>query len=540
MLQTIQAKVIALLAAFFLLQGLVLIVIGAKLSGVSAQYRHMIEFELQQQRRIDTLNLAFKTQVQEWKNTLLRGHTQKDFDQYWGRFEARQREIQALVQSLATGITDAETAKTIQQFGRVHADIFAQYQQGAEVYQALAFDFKAADRLVRGLDREPSQLLESLASQINASVLSDTQALNASSDTLTTMVYTFIVMMSLSACILLALFIKVVLVGPVLKLKTSVDSMASGDFSQAIRAGGRDEVGRLSKSLNDMRIELCSMLGVMVGASHRLTDSAGVLTRAAQGIDDDTHHAQDHAGQIAAAMTQMSASIAEVASNASVAADATDQANQGAGEGMRIMEEAILAISAVADEVVKISADMTRLEQNTTSVGAVLDVIKGIAEQTNLLALNAAIEAARAGEQGRGFAVVADEVRALAKRTQESTEEIHHIIEAVQNGAKAAARGMDAGNQKTEHAVSLARDAGDAIRKIVNQIDRVQGMSSQIATAAEEQSAATEEINRNVVNMTNLSEKAHESAANTHSIATGLGGIAGELHGMVVKFTLPN
>ncbi len=539
MLQTIQAKIIALLAAFFLLQGLALVVIGAKLSGVSADYRHMIEFELQQQHRIDILNLAFKTQVQEWKNILLRGHVQKDFDKYLGRFETKQKEVQRLAQKLLADVVDSEISNTIQQFERAHADIFAQYQQGVEVYQALAFDYKAGDRLVRGVDREPSQLLELLASQINAKVLSDAGALNASSGKLMTAIYVLIVLMSLCACIFLVLCMKFLLVRPVLKLKTCVDGMAGGDFSQPIRAGSRDEVGSLSKSLNDMRIELCGMLGVMVGASHRLTDSAGVLTCAAQGIDDDTHHAQDHAGQIAAAMTQMSASIAEVASNASVAADATDQANQGAGEGMRIMEEAILAISAVADEVVKISADMTRLEQNTTSVGAVLDVIKGIAEQTNLLALNAAIEAARAGEQGRGFAVVADEVRALAKRTQESTEEIHHIIEAVQNGAKAAARGMDAGNQKTEHAVSLARDAGDAIRKIVNQIDRVQGMSSQIATAAEEQSAATEEINRNVVNMTSLSEKAHESAANTHNIATGLGGIAGELHGMVVKFTLP-
>lgn len=539
MFSSIQTKIIAVLALFFVVQGAVLIGISAKLGGVSDSYRGIIELDLQQKARVDLLNLEFKTQVQEWKNVLLRGHNQKDFDKYWGKFDKRHDSVQQLSSELLAAEADPQLASEVRDFKAKHQALYPLYQKGKEVYQNQGFDNKAGDTVVRGIDRAPGELLHKVSNEINARALTHTRVLDESSRRLTNWVYVVLVLMSIVACFALAFIMKILLVNPIKLLRARVEEMASGDFSREVPIGGRDEIGTLSFSLNKMRLELCEMLGSMASASQRLTDSSGTLSSAAQGIDNDTHHAQDHAGQIAAAMTQMSASIAEVANNASVAADATDQANHGAGDGMRVMEEAIVAISAVADEVTKISGDMIRLEQNTTSVGAVLDVIKGIAEQTNLLALNAAIEAARAGEQGRGFAVVADEVRALAKRTQESTEEIHHIIEAVQNGAKAAARGMDAGNHKTEHAVTLARNAGDAIRKIVNEIDRVQGMSAQIATAAEEQSAATEEINRNVVNMSTLSEKAHESAAHTHDIASGLGVIAQQLHSVAVKFKLP-
>ncbi|BCD96422.1 methyl-accepting chemotaxis protein [Marinagarivorans cellulosilyticus] len=540
MFSSIQTKIIAVLALFFALQGIVLIGISAKLDGVSDSYRGIIEQDLQQKAQIDLLNLEFKTQVQDWKNVLLRGHNQKDFDKYWGKFDKQHKAVQQLSAEVLSAELDPQISKSIAEFKAEHQAIYALYKKGKDSYQSQGFDSRAGDASVRGIDRKPSDLLRQASDVVNRLALEHTEDLNASSTGLTRWVYATVVLMSVVACIALVAVMKVLLVNPVKALRARVEDMASGDFSRDVPFNSRDEIGILSASLNKMRMELCDMLGAMTTASERLTESSGTLSSAAQGIDNDTHHAQDHAGQIAAAMTQMSASIAEVASNASVAADATDQANHGAGDGMRIMEEAIVAISAVADEVTKISGDMTRLEQNTTSVGAVLDVIKGIAEQTNLLALNAAIEAARAGEQGRGFAVVADEVRALAKRTQESTEEIHHIIEAVQNGAKAAASGMEAGNHKTEHAVALARNAGDAIRKIVNEIDRVQGMSAQIATAAEEQSAATEEINRNVVNMTTLSEKAHESAAHTHDIASGLGGIAQQLHGVVARFKLPH
>lgn len=537
--QTIQAKIVALLAVFFVLQGVVLLGINAKLSGVANDYRQLIALDLRQKAEIDAINLQFKTQVQEWKNVLLRGHEPASLEKYWAKFEEQHALVQGGVQKLMLANSDAALGGQIRAFANVHQRLLPKYQEGLAAYNAQGFDANVAGRVVKGIDREPSEMLSALSAAIDRHAQQRTAKLNATSASLIAWVYGIVIGMSVVACGVLSTVMKAFVVQPISQLKRRADEMAGGNFSVKIAVNSHDELGELAGSLNKMRAELCAMLGAVIHVSQDLSRSSTVLTAAAKGIDDDTHHAQDHAGQIAAAMTQMSASISEVAGNASIAADGTSQANRGAGDGMRIMEEAIRAISAVREEVTKISADMSRLEQNTTSVGAVLDVIKGIAEQTNLLALNAAIEAARAGEQGRGFAVVADEVRALAKRTQESTEEIHHIIEAVQNGAKAAASGMEAGNQKTEHAVSLARDAGAAIRKIVDEIDRVQGMSAQIATAAEEQSVAAEEINRNVVNMMSLSEKAHDSAASTHNIAAELVKISGSLHGMTTKFKLP-
>lgn len=258
----------------------------------------------------------------------------------------------------------------------------------------------------------------------------------------------------------------------------------------------------------------------------------------AEAIDRDTSEAGSFSGRVAAAITEMAATVTEVASNAASTADATQQADSSANSGLAIMEKAIAAIVELAGEVTAIAADMVALEKSTTSVGAVLDVIKGIAEQTNLLALNAAIEAARAGEQGRGFAVVADEVRALAKRTQESTEEIHHIIDAVQQGTEGATRSMRENSQKTDAAVALTRDAGSALRSITGAVGQVRDMNNQIAAAAEEQSVTAEEISRNVVNMSDLSQNACASAQTTKQISAELQQAADDLSQIVARFNI--
>ena len=537
MFKSVQVKIVFLLVVFFIIQAIVLFFIVAKLHDVNTEYRLVFEREAAQRAQVDLINLRFKVEVQEWKNVLLRSTDNQSVDAYWTKFELAHKDVQSQVEALLALGVEADLARQATVFKRAHDELLVRYRQGLQVFTQ-AFDVHAGDAAVKGVDRAPSEALSALSLDMEARMDSRLARLQQTSQRLLLSVNISVAAMSILACVGLLLFMRRLLVQPIRQLQRHISGMAACDFSDALVLDRQDEFGQLSQSLGVMRQELSHVLGSVLSVSEKLSQSSGHLSIAAKGIDDDTHHAQDHAGQIAAAMTEMGASIADVASNANVAADATNVANQGAEEGLCIMDRAIVAISAVRDEVTKISADMSRLEQNTVSVGAVLDVIKGIAEQTNLLALNAAIEAARAGEQGRGFAVVADEVRALAKRTQESTEEIQHIIETVQSSAKAASNGMEAGNQKTDYAVGLARDAGTAIRKIADEIARVQAMNAQIATAAEEQSAATDEINRNVVNMTSLSERAHESAAKTHTIATDLYGMVDNLSAIASKFTL--
>lgn len=220
--------------------------------------------------------------------------------------------------------------------------------------------------------------------------------------------------------------------------------------------------------------------------------------------------------QIATAINQMTASVQEVARSATDAATAASQADQEANSGKNVVSQTVDSIQTLATNVEQAADVIQQLELDTSEIGSVLDVIKGIADQTNLLALNAAIEAARAGEQGRGFAVVADEVRTLASRTQESTEEINMMIEKLQSGAKNAVAAMETGREQARIGVEQALLAGQSLDAITQSVATINDMNTQIASAAEEQSKVAEEINRNVVN---ISQVADETAGNVIQVA---------------------
>ena len=242
--------------------------------------------------------------------------------------------------------------------------------------------------------------------------------------------------------------------------------------------------------------------------------------------------------QIATAINEMTATVQEVARSATDAAAAAAQADKEANTGKGVVGQTISSIQALAENVGEAADVIQKLEGNTTEIGAVLDVIKGIADQTNLLALNAAIEAARAGEQGRGFAVVADEVRTLASRTQSSTEEINNMIEKLQSGAKNAVRVMEIGRQQAQQGVEQASRAGDSLASITLSVATINDMNTQIAGAAEEQSKVAEEINRNVVN---ISQVADETANNVSQVAdqsSELGNLAHALTTEVERFKI--
>jgi methyl-accepting chemotaxis protein len=235
-------------------------------------------------------------------------------------------------------------------------------------------------------------------------------------------------------------------------------------------------------------------------------------------------------------MNQMSATVQEVASNAEQASASADDGNNAATDGNRVVGQTISAISNLASDV-QTSADVIEtLKGDSENIGTVLDVIKNIAEQTNLLALNAAIEAARAGEQGRGFAVVADEVRTLAQRTQESTTEIEGLVEALQSGAQQAVDVMGNSRDQAENTVSQARLAGESLDAITQSVETIVNMNTQIASAAEEQSATTEEINRSVINIQDIAEQTAAGAVQTAASSTELNNLGEQMRGLVAKF----
>ncbi|WP_375070064.1 MULTISPECIES: methyl-accepting chemotaxis protein [unclassified Pseudomonas] len=240
--------------------------------------------------------------------------------------------------------------------------------------------------------------------------------------------------------------------------------------------------------------------------------------------------------QVATAMHEMTATVQEVARNAEQASLAAADADSQARAGDKVVAEAIAQIERLAAEVARSTDAMTHLQQESNKIGSVMDVIKAVAEQTNLLALNAAIEAARAGEAGRGFAVVADEVRGLAQRTQKSTEEIEGLVAGLQNGTQQVAAVMNNSRSLTDSSVELTRKAGVSLENITRTVSNIQSMNQQIAAAAEQQSAVAEEISRSIVNVRDVSEQTATASDETAKSSVELARLGSQLQQMVSHF----
>jgi aerotaxis receptor len=291
---------------------------------------------------------------------------------------------------------------------------------------------------------------------------------------------------------------------------------------QLIYTESTDEIGQMALAMKMQASELRAVVGRVSDSSKQLKGSAESLASTIEQTNVRVHEQQSQTNQVAAAMHEMSATVQEVARNAAYAAEGTNEARQSADEGRAVVDETIRSIQDVASGVDQAAEVINQLYSNAANISTVVDVIRGIAEQTNLLALNAAIEAARAGEQGRGFAVVADEVRTLAQRTQQSTQEIQDMVERLEVGANDAVKAMKQGTEKTESSVQRATAAGKALADIAAGISKISDMNTQIATAAEEQSAVADEINRNVGVINDLGQVTADEAYRNGEISQKL------------------
>ena len=348
----------------------------------------------------------------------------------------------------------------------------------------------------------------------------------------------FISAAAVVAGLIIAAFIGRLIGGPLCQTVEAMNEIAQGggDLTRRLDESGDNEISRLAKAFNSFAEKVRAMVSQVYGSTTQLASAAEEMSAIMEETNRGTQQQQSETSQVVAAMNQMTATVQEVARHATEAASAANNADLASTEGKQVVINTMKAIESLSSEVHSAANVITQLEKDSENIGTVLDVIKGIAEQTNLLALNAAIEAARAGEQGRGFAVVADEVRTLASKTQQSTQEIQEMIEKLQAGAQTAVKVMDDSRAKAEESVTQAAQAGSSLEVITNSVSLIKDMNTQIATAAEEQSAVAEEINRNVVNISEIVDRTAEGASQTSMASEELAKLAGELQHLVNAF----
>lgn len=335
-----------------------------------------------------------------------------------------------------------------------------------------------------------------------------------------------IIGIGLITCALIILMLRIIsqriIIQPLQTAMALAAKIAEGKLNNPVHRTSEDEIDQLMSSLEHMQIALRRFVLDMGNASAQVEAAATALSGVADSTLTGVNDQRSRTDQVATAMTQMSASVTQVASNASEASAAAQAADVEVNHGRQVVREAVAAIQILAEEVHQVGVVVGAVAADTSQIGSVLDVIRSIADQTNLLALNAAIEAARAGEQGRGFAVVADEVRTLASRTQASTAEIQAMIQRLQQGSLDAESKVRSSHDKAQDSVTHAARVASSLEVIAKAVSRITDMNTQIVCAAEEQSNVADDVNRNVIKITEVADATHTHAQHTASATNQL------------------
>jgi methyl-accepting chemotaxis protein len=325
---------------------------------------------------------------------------------------------------------------------------------------------------------------------------------------------------------------------PIANALSAAEEIAEGNLTRPITVDGKDEAGRLLAAMAKMQDKLRDTLQQISGSATQLASAAeelnSVTDESARGLTQQNNEIE----QAATAVNEMTSAVEEVARNAVSTSEASKNATTSAGDGRDLVQETVSAIERMSADVQSTATLIGDLANESRDIGKVLDVIRGLADQTNLLALNAAIEAARAGEAGRGFAVVADEVRALAHRTQQSTSEIERMIGSIQSGTEHAVDSMRNSTERAESTLNIARGAGMSLDTINSAIVEINERNLVIASAAEEQAQVAREVDRNLVNIRDLSVQSATGANQTSAASNELSRLALDLNNMVGRFSL--
>lgn len=426
-----------------------------------------------------------------------------------------------------------------------------------ERYQQLMGNYRQLEDRMRSLSRNGD--IDQLRALLNTELLENSEAINKKLNSLMRIngqqiaeanqrasdmysaaikLVVFLLLLATALTIACALLLTRSITQPITQALEAAEAIAEGNLTRPIKVDGSDEAGRLLQAMAKMQGKLRDTLQRISGSATQLASAAEELNcvtdESAKGLTQQNNEIE----QAATAVNEMTSAVEEVARNAVSTSEASKNATASAGDGRDLVLETVSAIERMSGDVQSTATLIGNLAAESRDIGKVLDVIRGLADQTNLLALNAAIEAARAGEAGRGFAVVADEVRALAHRTQQSTSEIERMIGSIQGGTEQAVDSMRNSTERAESTLNIAKGAGLALDTINTAIVEINERNLVIASAAEEQAQVAREVDRNLVNIRDLSVQSATGASQTSSASNELSRLAVDLNSMVSRFSL--
>ena len=457
--------------------------------------------------------------------------------QYRSQMDTRSQDLTKRLADLDAVIDTPQVRTLYDQFqvslrqyqqGLAQSFVLADKQQGAELNKLLLVDMKTV------VDGSGAQL-NALADYYNAQINQQGETAESQYSRSRTMVFGFVIVAGLST-VLLAWLLTRSIVGPLSHAVRAAENVAEGDLTQTVDVSGDDEVTRLLVALKTMQANLRGTLQLIRQSAGQMASSAtdlnGITDQSSRSLQKQTAEIE----QAATAVNEMTSAADEVARNAVSTSEASRLSEQTAQRGRDQVQETVTSINTLANGVVETSERIQQLAGRVHDISGVLEVIRSIADQTNLLALNAAIEAARAGEAGRGFAVVADEVRALAHRTQVSTQEIEQMIGNIRQDTEQAVAAMHSSSERVQTTLSVARRSGEALEEITRSISQINERNLMIASATEEQALVAREVDRNLVGIRTLSQQVLQGAIHTETAGHDLAGMAGALHQTVARF----
>ncbi|WP_196161610.1 methyl-accepting chemotaxis protein [Reinekea sp. G2M2-21] len=538
-LSSVKGKLLLVVLGALLLLSLASVYTTSRLIFNLKQYDEVIHITLSAQKLALEANVEFKRQVQEWKNTLIRGANPDQMAKYWKSFNDKHASTQAIVKELVTLLNDQpELKKVANQFLSDHAKMQSAYAQGREKFISSKFDIAVGDASVSGIDRAPSAALDELVAKLGEITSSETAVLESSAENNVRLSYLITLVILTAVAFMVYVLINRIVCIPLANVRNALSAVAKGDLTVTSDYYRNDEIGELADSSRHLQAFLHDNVDTMKHTAASLTQAAEHMSSMSDQLGSQAHEQMNATDQVSTAVQELSHSADEVAQNTTQTSEITQQTADKTSESTKTANIAQQrAVSLVAD--LNVSAEVIKeLAENAANVSSVLDVIRGIAEQTNLLALNAAIEAARAGEQGRGFAVVADEVRTLAQRTQDSTAEIEKILDSVKTGADKAVVSMDTGQSRSKEVETEITHSTALLSEISSMVEQINGMNVQIATAANEQTQVTGNISELIQNIHGLSENTTERVSESLQVSNELKALVQQFEKQISRFTL--